>query len=77
MSASFEGCASSGLASGQRIQPRRTRSGTITQASSSGGGKRKHEGWPTIKMRTTEEPLSVHGDDADDELLLKDGDFVD
>ncbi|KAI0369130.1 hypothetical protein BV20DRAFT_1036652 [Pilatotrama ljubarskyi] len=75
-SASFDGRTSSGLAGPQRIPPRRTRSGTVTQASSSGSGRRKHEGWPTIKMRTTEEPLRVDGEDADDELLLKDGDVV-
>ncbi|KAI9067988.1 hypothetical protein FKP32DRAFT_1609195 [Trametes sanguinea] len=86
LSASFDGYVSSdGLVGGQRVPPRRARSGTITQASStstsgsnaSGSGRRKHEGWPTIKMRTTAEPLRVHGDDADDELLLKDGDIVD
>ncbi|OSD04858.1 hypothetical protein PYCCODRAFT_1407088 [Trametes coccinea BRFM310] len=84
-SVSFDGHVSSSVMGGQRVPPRRTRSGTITQASntisadsnSSSSGRRKHEGWPTIKMRTTTEPLRVHGDDADDELLLKDGDIVD
>ncbi|KAI0358011.1 hypothetical protein OH77DRAFT_1421274 [Trametes cingulata] len=75
-SASFDGSSSSGLAGSARIPPRRTRSGTVTQATSSGSGRRKHDGWPTIKMRTTEEPLRVDGEDADDELLLKDGDVV-
>ncbi|CDO69646.1 hypothetical protein BN946_scf184851.g34 [Trametes cinnabarina] len=89
MSASFDGSTGiAGLSGPPRVPPRRTRSGTVTQASSSGSGgsgscsasgsrRRKHEGWPTIKMRTTEEPLRVDGDDADDELLLKDGDVVD
>ncbi|KAI0831990.1 hypothetical protein BC628DRAFT_1415462 [Trametes gibbosa] len=76
-SASFDGSSSSSLARAQRLPPRRTRSGTVTQATSSGSGRRKHEGWPTIRMRTTEEPLRVDVDDADDELLLKDGDIVD
>ncbi|KAI0630586.1 hypothetical protein C8Q77DRAFT_1063462 [Trametes polyzona] len=76
-SASFDGPSSSGFAAAQRLPPRRTRSGTVTQSTSSGSGRRKHEGWPTIKMRTMEEPLRVDGDDADDELLLKDGDVVD
>ncbi|KAI0331641.1 hypothetical protein GY45DRAFT_1275512 [Cubamyces sp. BRFM 1775] len=76
LSASFDSGAASGLAGGQRVPPRRSRSGTVTQASSSGGSRRKHEGWPTIKMRTTEEPLRVDGDETDDELLLKSGDFV-
>ncbi|EIW59797.1 uncharacterized protein TRAVEDRAFT_58455 [Trametes versicolor FP-101664 SS1] len=79
-SASFDGGSGSGLAAAPRPPPRRARSGTVTQAataSTSGSGRRKHEGWPTIKMRTTAEPLRVDGDDADDELLLKDGDVVD
>ncbi|KAI0675682.1 hypothetical protein C8Q78DRAFT_963118 [Trametes maxima] len=76
-SASFDGSSSSGLADSARVPPRRTRSGTVTQGTSSGSGRRKHEGWPTIKMRTTEEPLRLDGDEADDELLLKDGDVVD
>ncbi|KAH9857244.1 hypothetical protein C2E23DRAFT_720543 [Lenzites betulinus] len=76
-SASFDGSSGSSLASAQRVPPRRARSGTVMQATSSGSGRRKHEGWPTIKMRTTEEPLRVDGDEADDELLLKDGDVVD
>lgn len=54
---------------------RRTRSGTVTQASNSSGTRRKHDGWPTIKMRTNPEPLRA--DEAgDDELLLKDGDVI-
>lgn len=77
-SASFDGSSGSGLTAAPRPPPRRARSGTVTQAAStSGSGRRKHEGWPTIKMRTTAEPLRVDGDDADDELLLKDGDVVD
>ncbi|OJT11228.1 hypothetical protein TRAPUB_12272 [Trametes pubescens] len=79
-SASFDGSSGSGLAAAPRPPPRRARSGTVTQVattSTSGSGRRKHEGWPTIKMRTTAEPLRVDGDDADDELLLKDGDVVD
>ncbi|KAI0766675.1 hypothetical protein BD413DRAFT_446130, partial [Trametes elegans] len=75
-SASFDGVSSSGFGGTQRPPPRRTRSGTVTQATSSGSGRMKHEGWPTIKMRTMGEPLRVEGDDADDELLLKDGDVV-
>ncbi|KAI0642103.1 hypothetical protein C8Q79DRAFT_918562 [Trametes meyenii] len=75
-SASFDG-SSSGLAGSARVPPRRTRSGTVTQGTNSVSGRRKHEGWPTIKMRTTEEPLRLDGDEADDELLLKDGDVVD
>ncbi|KAI0653161.1 hypothetical protein C8Q70DRAFT_896471, partial [Cubamyces menziesii] len=74
LSASFDSGAASSLAGGLRVPPRRTRSGTVTQASSSGGGRRKHEGWPTIRMRTTAEPLRVDGDETDDELLLKTGD---
>ena len=54
---------------------RRTRSGTVTQASSSGGTRRKHDGWPTIKMRTNPEPLCAD-ESGDDELLLKDGDVI-
>ncbi|KAJ8495339.1 hypothetical protein ONZ51_g1746 [Trametes cubensis] len=76
LSASFDSGAASSLAGGLRVPPRRTRSGTVTQASSSGGGRRKHEGWPTIRMRTTAEPLRVDGDETDDELLLKTGDFM-
>ena len=55
---------------------RRTRSGTVTQAGSSGGGtRRKQDGWPTIKMRTNPEPLRAD-ESEDDELLLKDGDVI-
>ena len=64
-----------GSASSARPNARRTRSGTVTQASTPAvSGKRKHSGWPTIKMRTNAEPLRMQGDDDDDELLLKDGD---
>ncbi|KAH9893528.1 hypothetical protein C8Q73DRAFT_697354 [Cubamyces lactineus] len=76
LSTSFDSGAASSIVGGQRVPPRRTRSGTVTQAPSSGSGRKKHEGWPTIKMRTTEEPLRVDGDETDDELLLKSGDFV-
>ncbi|KAI1793492.1 hypothetical protein LXA43DRAFT_1081394 [Ganoderma leucocontextum] len=61
-------------ASTQHPASRRTRSGTVTQASS-GGTRRKHDGWPTIKMRTNPEPLRAD-ETGDDELLLKDGDVI-
>ena len=67
---------SAGSASAARSGTRRTRSGTVTQASTSdGGGKWKHPGWPTIKMRTNTAPLPIQGAE-EDELLLKDGDVL-
>ncbi|RPD64178.1 hypothetical protein L227DRAFT_571749 [Lentinus tigrinus ALCF2SS1-6] len=69
LSGSFDSASAAGAA---RPTTRRTRSGTVTQASAS-GARRKHEGWPTIKMRTNAEPLRTDGSE-DDELLLKDGD---
>ena len=71
-SASFDSASAAGA---HRVVPKRTRSGTVTQANLSGGPKRKHEGWPTIKMRTSAEPLRAD-EDEDDELLLKDGDVI-
>lgn len=74
-SGSFDSASTAGSSSAQRIVARRTRSGTVTQANSSGNSRRKHEGWPTIKMRTNPEPLRAEGSE-DDELLLKDGDVI-
>ncbi|KAI0731380.1 hypothetical protein C8Q76DRAFT_359678 [Earliella scabrosa] len=74
-SASFDSASAAGGSGAHRVVPKRTRSGTVTQANLSGGPKRKHEGWPTIKMRTSAEPLRAD-EDEDDELLLKDGDVI-
>ncbi|KAI0794102.1 hypothetical protein C8Q74DRAFT_1157406, partial [Fomes fomentarius] len=74
-SGSLDSASTAGSSGAQRIVARRTRSGTVTQANSSGNSRRKHEGWPTIKMRTNPEPLRAEGSE-DDELLLKDGDVI-
>ncbi|KAH9840077.1 uncharacterized protein C8Q71DRAFT_745697 [Rhodofomes roseus] len=40
--------------------------------------KRSNAGWPTIQMKTNDEPLRLApGDDEDDELLLKRGSSID
>ena len=75
-SASFDSASACGPSDTRKPLTRRTRSGTVTQASSSSSStRRKHEGWPTIKMRTNPEPLRAD-EDEDDELLLKDGDVI-
>ncbi|KAI0741636.1 hypothetical protein C8Q80DRAFT_1110797 [Daedaleopsis nitida] len=75
LSGPFDSASTAGSSSTKRGSTRRTRSGTVTQANTSSTSKRKHEGWPTIKMRTNPEPLRADGNE-DDELLLKDGDVI-
>ncbi|TFK90130.1 hypothetical protein K466DRAFT_583993 [Polyporus arcularius HHB13444] len=69
LSSSFDSASAAGVG-----RPRRTRSGTVTQVDTA-GARRKHDGRPTIKMRTNTEPLRADGNE-DDELLLKDGDVI-
>ncbi len=70
LSTSFDSASATGVG---RPATRRTRSGTVTQVDTA--GRRKHDGRPTIKMRTNTEPLRADGNE-DDELLLKDGDVI-
>ncbi|TBU47546.1 hypothetical protein BD309DRAFT_988017 [Dichomitus squalens] len=75
-SGSLDSASTLGSSGSRRPSTRRTRSGTVTQASSSSSStRRKHEGWPTIRMRTNPEPLRAD-ENEDDELLLKDGDVI-